>query len=185
MKVDISSLYNEIVSCTDCRLSESRRKAVPGYGNVRSDILFVGEAPGYNEDLQGKPFVGKAGDILDVLLFYIGLTREDVYIANVVKCRPPDNRNPMKDEILACKKYLFKQIEIIKPRVICTLGKFAAEALIKPEVFKPMNEMHGKLFKNRQGIVLLASYHPAYALYDKGNLPILKEDFHQLMNLIK
>ena len=132
--IPIEILHNEAKDCRKCGLSVSRTQVVFGDGNPKADILFVGEAPGNNEDLQGKPFVGAAGKLLSDCLGRIGLKRENVYIANIIKCRPPDNRNPKREEIESCLPYLLRQIEIINPRVVCTLGNFAAQALLGKKV---------------------------------------------------
>src|SRR6056297_2494154 len=125
--MELNELNNQIKNCQKCNLHETRSNSVPGQGNPNADIMFVGEAPGFNEDKQGIPFVGRAGKILDKLLQSINLSRENIYIANILKCRPPQNRNPSQEEIKICTHYLDKQISIIKPKIICTLGNYATQ----------------------------------------------------------
>ena len=173
--------YEEIKDCRKCRLCESRTHVVFGEGNPNAEIMFVGEAPGENEDLQNRPFVGAAGKLLTDLLGGIGLKREDVYIANVVKCRPPENRNPQTDEIDACLPYLWKQIEMIKPRVVCTLGNFAAQALLGRKV--AITKVRGQHFQVKNFLVF-PILHPAAVLH-QGNLrPALSEDFQNLKKFL-
>ncbi len=178
--------FGQIVSaCTKCRLAETRTQVVFGSGNPDADLLFVGEAPGFHEDKQGLPFVGQAGKLLEKLLAGIGLERSDVYIANVLKCRPPGNRDPNPDEIEACEAHLFRQIELIRPRVVATLGNFATKLLSG----KPLGitRVHGQeqwttLGGNR--VMLYPLYHPAAALYTPAMLKILEEDFRRLPELL-
>jgi len=173
----IEILHNEARDCRKCGLCASRTQVVFGDGNPRAEILFVGEAPGQNEDLQGRPFVGAAGKLLSDCLGRIGLTREDVYIANVIKCRPPENRNPKREEIEACRPYLFRQIEIIGPRVVCTLGNFAAQALLEEKV--AITKIRGRHFQVGNFFVF-PMLHPAAALH-QGNLrQSVLEDFQNL-----
>ena len=173
--------YEEIKDCRKCRLCESRTHVVFGEGNPNAEIMFVGEAPGENEDLQNRPFVGAAGKLLTDLLAGIGLKREDVFIANVIKCRPPENRNPQADEISACLPYLWKQIEMIKPRVVCTLGNFAAQALLDQKV--SITKVRGQHFQVRNFLVF-PILHPAAVLH-QGNLrPALSEDFQNLKKFL-
>jgi uracil-DNA glycosylase family 4 len=157
-----------------------------GVGNPKAELMFVGEGPGFNEDRQGEPFVGQAGKLLTELLGGIGLTRQDVYIANVVKCRPPENRDPASDEIAACSPHLMQQIAIIRPRVICTLGRFATKLLAETEL--SMTVIHGKA-KAREvaGVqtVIFPVFHPAAALYTPANRQVLQEDFVRLRRLLE
>jgi uracil-DNA glycosylase len=178
--------FEQVVSgCTRCRLAEGRTQVVFGSGNPDAELLFVGEAPGFHEDQQGYPFVGQAGKLLEKLLEGIGLKRSDVYIANVLKCRPPGNRDPQPDEIEACESHLFKQIELIRPRVVATLGNFATKLLSgKPT---GITRVHGQeqwttLGGNR--VLLYPLYHPAAALYTPAMLRILEEDFARLPALL-
>lgn len=150
------------MECKLCPLWEGRTHAVPGEGNKRTKVMFVGEAPGRDEDLQGRPFVGQAGRLLTNMLGSIELKREDVFIANVLKCRPPANRNPQPDEIETCSPYLMAQIALIKPIIICPLGTFAIRLLLGKEF--PVGQAHGRLFR-RHGIIYLPMYHPAALLH--------------------
>jgi DNA polymerase len=148
--------------CSRCKLHKlGRRQIVFGVGNPDADLMFVGEAPGADEDIQGEPFVGRAGQLLTKIIEAIGLKREDVYIANVIKCRPPQNRNPEADEVEQCEPFLFRQIDIIKPKVIVALGKFAAQCLLRTT--DPITRLRGREYKYRDAI-LMPTYHPAYLL---------------------
>jgi len=172
-------------ACTRCRLAESRTQVVFGVGNPDADLLFVGEAPGFHEDQQGVPFVGQAGKLLDRLLAGIGLDREKVYIANVLKCRPPGNRDPQPDEIEACESHLFRQLALIQPRVVATLGNFATKLLTaKPH---GITRVHGTPQEATVGgmrVTLLPLYHPAAALYTPAMLRTLEEDFSRIPALL-
>ncbi|HLG53742.1 MAG TPA: uracil-DNA glycosylase [Vicinamibacterales bacterium] len=148
--------------CSRCKLHTlGRRQVVFGVGNANADLMFVGEAPGGDEDIQGEPFVGRAGQLLTKIIEAIGMTRDDVYIANVIKCRPPQNRNPEPDEVEQCEPFLFRQIDIVKPKVIVALGKFAAQSLLKST--DPITRIRGREYKYRDAI-LMPTYHPAYLL---------------------
>jgi DNA polymerase len=148
--------------CSRCKLHTlGRKQVVFGVGNPSADLMFVGEAPGADEDMQGEPFVGRAGQLLTKIIEAIGLTRGDVYIANVIKCRPPGNRNPEPDEVEQCEPFLFRQIDTIKPKVIVALGKFAAQCLLKTET--PISRLRGQEFAYRDAI-LIPTFHPAYLL---------------------
>jgi uracil-DNA glycosylase family 4 len=175
----------ETAACTRCRLAAGRTQVVFGVGDSDADLMFVGEAPGFHEDKQGFPFVGQAGKLLDQLLERIGLTRAQVYIANVIKCRPPGNRDPQPDEIEACEGHLFRQIELVQPRVVATLGNFATKLLSgKPH---GITRVHGKPQETRvagRGVVLYPLYHPAAALYTPAMLRTLEEDFARLPGLL-
>jgi uracil-DNA glycosylase len=172
----LSDLYENIKSCERCDIARSRVKSVPGEGAEDAEIMFIGEAPGFNEDQQGRPFVGQAGKFLDELLVSINLNREKVYIANVIKCRPPENRDPLPQEILSCRQWLNKQIEIIQPKVIVTLGRYSM-AMFFPQ--KSISKIHGTAEK-RDGVLYVAMYHPAAALH-QGNLKdVIKADFLKL-----
>ena len=174
-------IYKEASICTKCPLSETRTNVVFGAGNSDADLMFVGEAPGYHEDQQGKPFVGQAGKLLDKLLAGIGLERDQVYVANVLKCRPPGNRDPQPDEIEACESHLFRQISLIEPKVVATLGNFATKLLSgKPT---GITRVHGAEQETRLGgrrVLLYPLYHPAAALYTPAMLKVLEEDFARL-----
>ena len=168
-----------IGECTRCKLSGlGRTQVVFGVGNPGADLMFVGEAPGADEDVQGVPFVGRAGQLLTKIIEAIGLRREDVYIANVIKCRPPQNRNPEPDEIETCEPFLFQQIDVIKPKVIVTLGKFAAQCLLRSE--EPISRLRGRLFDYR-GAKLIPTFHPAYLLRN----PSSKREVWEDMKLVK
>lgn len=176
----IIKINSAVIGCSKCRLCKGRKNAVPGEGNINADIVFIGEAPGAREDELGRPFVGRSGDLLNELLLGIGLSRRDVWIGNVVKCRPPENRDPMVDEIRACRPYLEKQIDLIDPKVIVTLGRFAMEYFIPN--YK-IAEAHGKPFKLKTRLVY-PLYHPAAALRNGTIRQILKKEFATLKNLI-
>ena len=171
--------------CTRCRLAEGRTQVVFGAGNPHADLMFVGEAPGANEDRLGLPFVGQAGKLLDKLLAGIGLTRSDVYIANVLKCRPPGNRDPMPDEIELCEGYLFRQIESIEPKLVATLGNFATKLLSGKQL--GITRVHGQeqeVTLGGRSVLLYPLYHPAAALYTPKMLEVLEEDFRRIPALI-
>jgi uracil-DNA glycosylase family 4 len=172
-------LVTNIGVCTRCKLHAlGRTQVVFGTGNPAADLMFVGEAPGADEDEQGVPFVGKSGQLLTKIIEAIELKREDVYIANVIKCRPPQNRNPEPDEIATCEPFLFKQIDLIKPKVIVTLGKFAAHTLLKSE--EPISRLRGRIFEYR-GAKLIPTFHPAYLLRN----PSSKREVWEDMKLVK
>ena len=180
-KKDIFIKMNRaIVTCKKCRLCRGRINAVPGEGNINAKVVFIGEAPGFEEDKQGRPFVGRSGLLLGEMINKIGLKRTDVWIGNVIKCRPPENRNPLLDEIRACKPYLEKQIELIKPKIIVTLGRFALEFLV-PKA--KISEAHGKPIRVKSYIVF-PIYHPAAALRNVAIKKIMIEDFMKIKNLI-
>ena len=157
----LKKLEEHVKECTKCELCKNRTNVVFGVGNPDADLLFVGEAPGYYEDVQGEPFVGKAGQLLTKIIESIGMKRDDVYIANILKCRPPDNRNPNADEIVMCSPHLIRQIEIIRPKIICALGTFAAQTLLDTK--ETIGKLRGKFFEY-QSTKFLATYHPAYLL---------------------
>lgn len=178
----LDDLQKKVASCQRCRLHKSRTNPVFGTGSVKAQIMFVGEAPGYHEDQQGEPFVGQAGKLLDRLLEQIGLNRQDVFIANVLKCRPPNNRDPQPDEIEKCRVFLEEQIDLVQPHVICTLGNFATKLLSgKPDGISRVRGQPQPL-PGRQAW-LYPVYHPAAALYTPANLKTLEEDFNRLAQL--
>ncbi len=185
-KEELVSFYNELEDCRKCDLCQTRTTVVFGSGDPDAEIMFVGEAPGFHEDQQGKPFVGRAGKLLDELLEEIGLTRKQVFIANVLKCRPPDNRDPESGEIDSCKEHLFKQIEIIRPLVICTLGNFSTKLLSgQPD---GITKVHGKLKQctvSDKTVYLYPIFHPAAALYTPKMRETLSEDFKRLPSVLK
>ena len=169
-----------MASCVSCDLSKQRTQVVPGEGAENAEVLFIGEAPGFNEDQQGRPFVGAAGGFLDELLRSVGLSRETVYIANVVKCRPPGNRDPLPNEIQTCKPWLEKQIEIIQPRVIVTLGRFSLARYIPGE---SISKVHGR--ERRVGDKLVfPMYHPAAALHQGSLRRVIEEDMQKLPDVL-
>jgi uracil-DNA glycosylase len=182
----LKALFHEARGCTRCpQLAQTRHTVVFGAGNANADLMFVGEAPGRNEDEQGLPFVGQAGQLLDTLLGEIGLSRGDVFVANVLKCRPPGNRDPHPVEIERCQDYLFRQIELIQPTVICTLGNFATK-LLRHDTTGIMR-LHGRAEVRVVGpraVRLFPVFHPAAALYTPSNVDVLRRDFGQLPALL-
>jgi DNA polymerase len=182
---ELNAYAAEIAGCTRCRLAEGRTQVVFGVGNPDADLMFVGEAPGFHEDKQGYPFVGQAGQLLDQLLGGIGLSREDVYIANVIKCRPPGNRDPMPDEIEACESHLFKQVELIQPRLVGTLGNFATKLLSgKPLGITRVHGQEQEVTLGGRSVLLYPLYHPAAALYTPAMMATLETDFARIPALI-
>jgi DNA polymerase len=177
----LKEFFLNIRECRECILHSTRNKFVFGSGSAEAKIMFVGEAPGKNEDLQGLPFVGRAGDILDKLLATIDMKRNEVFIANVLKCRPPENRDPQVEEISICKDYLFKQIDIIDPRIICTLGKYSTQLILDTK--QGITGLRGKVFQ-RDGRLVLPINHPAAVLYTPSRMEKLKEDFSRIKKLI-
>ena len=173
---EIGNLQQRVSLCTKCHLSKSRINAVPGRGNIKSEVIFVGEAPGRNEDIQGKPFVGTAGKILNEALEYAGLTRDEVYITNVVKCRPPNNRRPSNEERDACKEYLSEEMKIIQPKIICILGNTAFNSLLDGE---SIIKNRGKIIKNNNQLYFV-TVHPAAIIYNPDLRQKLKDDFKLL-----
>lgn len=170
-EMDWTALRDSVAGCTACKLCEGRKNTVFGVGNERAQWMIVGEAPGQQEDLQGEPFVGQAGKLLDSMLRAIGLTRDEappsaqVFIANTLKCRPPGNRNPEPDELVQCEPYLNRQIELVKPRIIVAMGRFAVQSLLRSS--EPIGRLRGQVHRY-QGVPLIVTYHPAYLL---RNLP--------------
>jgi uracil-DNA glycosylase len=183
---ELEAFRASVAGCTKCALAQGRTQVVFGAGNPEADLMFVGEAPGFHEDKQGKPFVGQAGKLLDKLLAGIGLERDGVYIANVLKCRPPGNRDPQPHEIEACEAHLFRQIELIEPKVVATLGNFATKLLSgKPA---GITRVHGTEQPTTLGgsrVLLYPLYHPAAALYTPAMLKVLEEDFARLPQLLR
>ncbi|MCX6364650.1 MAG: uracil-DNA glycosylase [Actinobacteria bacterium] len=183
--VALAALCAEVEACTLCDLYATRTRAVPGEGDPAADLVFVGEAPGYHEDQQGRPFVGQAGKLLEQLLVSIGLTRQQVFIANVLKSRPPNNRDPRPEEIAACQPYLWRQIALIKPKVICTLGNHATKLLTGNPA--GITRVHGRpqaIEIAGHNLYLYPIFHPAAALYTPAMLTTLKEDFLRLPELL-
>jgi len=177
----IEKVANEVMVCSKCRLHDTRKYAVPGEGSASTKVIFIGEAPGEQEDLQGRPFVGAAGKLLTELLESIGLRREEIYITNIVKCRPPNNRQPRRDEADACRSYLDRQIALIGARVICPMGNSAIHTLVDPE--KSVTELHGIPFEVGS-VTYFPLYHPAAALYTFSLKKVMEDDFRKLGALL-
>ena len=181
-ETSMSNLCREVLNCRRCGLHKTRKNIVFGEGAVRAKIVFVGEAPGADEDVQGRPFVGRAGQLLtDIIVKGMRLRREDVYICNILKCRPPGNRNPSTEEISQCEPFLKQQLQLIRPQVICALGKFAAQVLLKTET--QITALRGR-FQDYEGIRLLPTYHPAYLLRNPPAKKQVWEDVQMMMNEI-
>jgi uracil-DNA glycosylase family 4 len=177
----LQELRDEIGDCRRCSLSKDRHHIVFGVGNPDADLVFVGEAPGRDEDNQGEPFVGKAGQLLTKIISAMGLSREDVYICNVIKCRPPDNRDPLPAEIEMCEPFLKEQLRIIKPRAICALGSFASQTLLKSEM--KISRLRGQ-FHDYYGVPLMPTYHPSYLLRNSHAKRDVWEDIKIVMELL-
>lgn len=178
----LSQLRQTVKTCSRCALSRTRRSVVFGEGSEHARLLFVGEAPGEEEDAQGRPFVGRAGKLLDQLIARIGLKREEVFICNVLKCRPPNNRDPEPEEADACKGYLFAQLDIIRPAIICTLGRHAYNTLLGVE--ERISSVRGVLTEHR-GTKVLPTYHPSFLLRNQGAMKDVYEDMEQLKRFLK
>jgi DNA polymerase len=184
---DLSLLaYGDVVAgCTKCALAEGRTQVVFGAGSPTAELMFVGEAPGFHEDKQGIPFVGAAGKLLSKLLSGIGIERDEVYIANVIKCRPPGNRNPLPEEIEACEGHLFRQIELIQPKLVATLGNFATKLLSgKPSGITQVHGREQHVTLGGQEVTLYPIFHPAAALYTPRMLEVLEADFRRIPELL-
>lgn len=182
---DLASFGESIADCTLCPLSEGRTQVVFGHGNPNAELMFVGEAPGFHEDKSGVPFVGAAGRLLSKLLAGIGLEREDVYIANVLKCRPPGNRDPQPAEIEACEAHLFRQLELIRPTVVATLGNFATKLLSgRPDGITRVHGREQTVTLGGHAVTLYPIFHPAAALYTPRMLEVLEQDFARIPALI-
>lgn len=177
----LTELYEEIANCRDCELAKHRTKVVPGEGPEDAELLFIGEAPGWYEDQQGRPFGGPAGAFLNQLLSSIGLSREQVYIANVIKCRPPGNRDPLPAEIQACRKWLDRQIEIMQPRIIITLGRYSLARYFPNE---SISKIHGKARKEGK-VVCYPMYHPAAALHQGSLRQIIEADMLKIPEILQ
>ncbi len=178
---ELDELHQRIASCPDCDLCRTRNKAVPGEGPPNAELLFVGEGPGFYEDQQARPFVGPAGRFLEELLASIGLRREQVFITNVVKCRPPNNRDPLPGEVDACRKYLERQIELIKPKVIVSLGRYSLAWFFPRDT---ISKVHGQA-KVRDGVYFMPMYHPAAALHAGNMRRVIEEDFKKIPAVLK
>ena len=176
---------DQVAGCTRCALAETRTQVVFGAGSPTAELMFVGEAPGFHEDKNGIPFVGAAGKLLSKLLDGIGLSRDDVYICNTVKCRPPGNRNPLPEELEACETHLFRQIEIIQPRLVATLGNFATKLLSgKPARITQVHGREQQVVLGGRPVTLYPIFHPAAALYTPRMLQVLEEDFRRIPELL-
>ena len=181
--IALAEIRADIGDCTRCKLHTlGRRQVVFGVGSPTADLMFVGEAPGADEDVKGEPFVGRAGQLLTKIIEAIGLRRDEVYIANVIKCRPPGNRNPEPDEVEQCEPFLFRQIDTIKPKVIVALGKFAAQSLLRTT--DPITRLRGREYKYRDAI-LMPTYHPAYLLRTPSAKREVWEDMKRVREILK
>jgi uracil-DNA glycosylase family 4 len=177
MRASWPELMEKLNGCTGCRLCQGRTNIVPGEGNPNADLMFVGEGPGQEEDRQGRPFVGPSGELLTKMIHAIGMERSECYIANVVKCRPPGNRNPAPDEAAACLDFLRAQTLLVRPKIIVLLGKVAAQTLLREEIF--ITRDHGVWFE-RKGIYFMPTYHPAALIRDPGKKRDAWEDFKKV-----
>ena len=178
----LKQLKESVLNCTECALSKSRRNPVFGEGSSDADLMFIGEAPGLQEDIQARPFVGKAGTLLTKIIEAIDFKREDVYIANCLKCRPQQNRNPLPSEIIACRDFFMKQIKIINPKVICCLGKFASQTVLMSE--ESISRLRGK-FYNFENIKVMPTFHPAYLLRNPQEKRLVWEDMKKIRDYLK
>jgi uracil-DNA glycosylase family 4 len=179
---ELEAIRAELGDCQRCKLSRSRTNIVFGAGNPAADLMFVGEAPGASEDEQGLPFVGRAGQLLTKIIESIDMKREQVYICNILKCRPPDNRNPESDEIATCEPFLFRQIASVRPKVICALGTFGAQTLLRTK--EPISRLRGQ-FIDYRGAKLIATFHPAYLLRNPGEKRRVWEDVQKIRDYLR
>ena len=182
-KAELKCIREEIGDCTRCKLHSGRTNLVFGVGNPKADLMFVGEAPGRDEDIKGEPFVGRAGQLLTKIIEAIDLDRDDVYIANVIKCRPPQNRNPEPDEVETCEPFLFSQIDAIQPRVIVALGAFAVRTLLRDDK-TPISKLRGRQYSFR-GTTLIPTFHPAYLLRSPDKKQYVWEDMKQVRAILR
>ena len=182
--LDWGSLESQVSQCSLCELQQSRTQTVFGIGSQSADWLIIGEAPGKEEDLQGEPFVGRAGQLLNAMLLAIGLRREQVYIANILKCRPPNNRDPRPDEVVQCEPYLMQQIALLQPKIILAIGRIAAQNLLKTDI--PIGKLRGQVHNlGDTGIPVIATYHPAYLLRSPQEKSKAWQDLQLAMQTIK
>lgn len=181
-EVDLLALREEIGDCKRCKLSKQRKNIVFGEGSPEASLMFIGEAPGSEEDIQGRPFVGEAGQLLTRLIQKMGFKREEVYIANIVKCRPPSNRDPEEDEIEACFPFLIKQVEIISPSIIVSLGRISAWTLLKTKI--SITKLRGRFYEY-EGIPLMPTFHPAYLLRNPKDKWLVWSDMQQVLERLK
>ena len=179
--MNLAELKESLRECQACRLASGRTQVVFGTGNPHASIMFVGEAPGFYEDKQGIPFVGAAGKLLTELLESVGLSRNEIYIANVIKCRPPNNRNPQPDEVETCKPFLLQQIQLIKPKLVCSLGNFAMQTLLERKI--GITKVRGQIFRLTD-FILFPLLHPAAALHQANLMAPLREDFQKLKQVL-
>ncbi len=179
----LNELEERLKNCSRCKLAKGRTHLVFGEGNPQAELMFVGEGPGRDEDLQGRPFVGRAGQLLTRIISAMNRKRSDVYIANIVKCRPPNNRNPEPDEVKACMPFLLKQIEIVRPKVICALGGVAFQNLMETKA--PISKLRGNLYPWREGIYLIPTFHPAFLLRNPAKKREVWEDVQKIMAFLK
>ena len=178
---ELQELATKVNICTDCALSEGRTLAVPGEGPERADLMFIGEAPGYYEDQQGRPFVGPAGRFLEQLLNSIGMSREQVFIANMIKCRPPSNRDPLPNEVATCAKYLDRQLQLVEPKVVVTLGRHSMAKFLPGTT---IGKAHGKAVR-KESFILYPIYHPAAALHQHALRSIIEDEFKAIPSLLQ
>jgi DNA polymerase len=179
--ITLDEVRKELGDCKRCKLHRTRKTIVFGEGNEKTKLMFIGEGPGYDEDVQGRPFVGKAGQLLTKILQSINLPREEVYITNIIKCRPPQNRNPEPDEIQSCNPFLMKQIDVIQPKIICALGAFASQTLLKTDA--KITALRGK-FYDFEGIQVIPTYHPAFLLRNPERKREVWEDMKKIVELL-
>lgn len=177
----LEALMQEVTACTRCGLHATRTNVVFGHGDPHAALMFIGEAPGHDEDLQALPFVGRAGQLLTKIIEAMGMKRSDVYIANILKCRPPHNRAPLPTEILACADNVRRQVAAIRPKVICTLGKFASQTLLKTET--PISSLRGK-FQDYEGIRVMPTFHPAYLLRNPDDKKLVWDDMKKILKVL-
>jgi DNA polymerase len=180
-RISLSTLEQEVLKCEKCRLHEGKTNYVFGEGDSHAELMFVGEAPGYYEDRQGKPFVGKAGQLLTKIIKAMGMERSEVYIGNILKCRPPDNRDPEEDEMRACFPYLKQQIRCINPKVICALGRYAAQKLSGSDI--AISNLRGRVFYF-EGIKLVPTFHPSYLLRNQKKKRLTWEDMKMILGIL-
>lgn len=178
---NLEELKKSVLKCRRCQLYKTKHNYVFGDGDQRARLMFIGEAPGADEDMQGLPFVGLAGKLLTKIIEAMGLKRSQVYIGNILKCRPPENRNPLPEEIEACREYIDAQVEMIKPKIICALGKFAAQALLETD--EPISSLRGRSFEYK-GTTLIPTYHPAYLLRNPNDKKLVWEDMKKIRDIL-
>ncbi len=182
-RAEVDALFHRVKACDLCPLSKTKTNTVFGEGNIDADLMFVGEAPGRDEDLAGRPFVGAAGQLLTKIIEAMGRNRKDVYITNVLRCRPPHNRNPLPEEIACCRPYLNELIRLIRPKIICSLGKFAASVMLDRTV--PITRVRGQFFDLEDGIKLMPTFHPAYLLRNPADKKLVWSDIKKIMSYLR